>query len=141
MTVLHLAPALRARIASEAEGALPRECCGLIEGVRAGNDLRATALHAMPNIAAGPDRFEIDSAGHFALLRALRGTGRAVIGCYHSHPNGRPELSARDREFLSDDGFVWLVAAVGAGGTAFAAFACEPGQTDAISPVPLAPIV
>ncbi|HEY1837544.1 MAG TPA: M67 family metallopeptidase [Rhizomicrobium sp.] len=109
MASLALCAILRAQIAHEAKSAFPRECCGLIEGYRDGSRIVATRLHAARNVAAEPDRFEIDPGAHVALLKTLRGTQREIIGCYHSHPNGRAEPSARDGG--GDDNFVWLIAA------------------------------
>ncbi|HEY3639228.1 MAG TPA: M67 family metallopeptidase [Rhizomicrobium sp.] len=114
---------LRAKLEQEAKRAFPRECCGLIEGIietgisGLSNDesdcvARATALHPAPNLAAAPDRFEIDPVAHFALLRGLRGTHRAIIGCYHSHPNGRAEPSPRDISGAAETGFLWLIVAL-----------------------------
>jgi proteasome lid subunit RPN8/RPN11 len=100
---------LRAQIAREANAALPRECCGLIEGSREGARVVATALHPTHNIATDDDRFEIDPAAHIALLKKLRGTDRAIVGCYHSHPNGRAAPSPRDGG--GETGFIWLIAA------------------------------
>ncbi|HXM00371.1 MAG TPA: M67 family metallopeptidase [Rhizomicrobium sp.] len=134
---LVLSGELRAQIEENARAALPRECCGLIEGVRA--QARAIALHPVRNLAREDDRFEIDPADHIRLRRALRGSGREIIGCYHSHPDGRPELSARDRDSVAGDDFIWLVAAVAGGEFALAAFTSS--EADAISPLPLAPIV
>lgn len=111
---LVLPDALRTQFAAEARAAFPRECCGLIEGVREGDAARALKLHPARNLASEPDRFEIDPAAQFALLRALRGTERAVIGCYHSHPNGKAEPSPRDREGAGEEGFVWLIVALAA---------------------------
>jgi len=107
---LSLSGALRQRIADEARAAWPGECCGLIEGVRDGGRFEALALHPMANSRPEPDRFEIDPAAHIALRKALRGTGRAVIGCYHSHPGGRPEPSSQDRENGGFAEFLWLIA-------------------------------
>ena len=103
--------------------------------------MRATAFHPTRNLAAEPDRFEIDPSVHIRLLRALRGTGRDIVGCYHSHPNGRAELSPRDRQSAGDENFIWLIAAIGVDDVEFAAFACPKGGADAISAIPLAPIV
>lgn len=111
------------QIEREVRGANLRECCGLIEGVRDGDDLRATTLHATRNMSSAYDAFEIDPAEQFRLLRALRGTGRALIGCYHSHPGtGALEPSARDRAAAAEDGFVWLIAGTRNGRTELAAF-------------------
>ena len=103
---------LRDRIAAEAGAAFPRECCGLIEGRRDGDMAEAFASHAVRNLASGPDRFELDPAEQLRLTRCLRGTDRELIGCYHSHPNGRAELSPRDRAGAGEDDFVWLIAGV-----------------------------
>jgi proteasome lid subunit RPN8/RPN11 len=108
---LRLPDDLRAQIAREANAAFPRECCGLIEGRVEGSRIVATALHPARNIAVEPDRFEIDPALHIALLRKLRGTDHAIIGCYHSHPNGRAEPSRRDADGAGEEGFLWLVQA------------------------------
>ena len=103
---------LRSAIEAEARAAFPHECCGLIEGVREGETLRALALHQARNLSREADRFEIDPSAQFALLRKLRGTGHEVIGCYHSHPNGVAEPSPRDRAGANEDGFIWLIAAL-----------------------------
>ena len=113
---LFLPEPLRAQLAGEARAGFPNECCGLIEGTHDGIAARATALHATKNIGEARDRFEIDPAEHIGLLKALRGTGRAIIGCYHSHPNGRAQPSPRDREGASEEGFIWLIQPVTADG-------------------------
>ncbi|HEX4079879.1 MAG TPA: M67 family metallopeptidase [Rhizomicrobium sp.] len=110
--VLELAESLCEQLKREAQSTFPRECCGLVEGICEGSTARATALHPMPNAATAPDRFDIDPSAHIALLRHLRGTGRQIIGCYHSHPNGRPEPSTRDLAGASEAGFLWLIAAI-----------------------------
>ena len=115
---LILPQGLRASVAAEARAAFPRECCGLIEGRRAGDAAEACAAHPVRNLATEPDRFELDPAEQFRLMRALRGTGREIIGCYHSHTNGRAELSPRDRAGAGEDEFVWLIAGVTAAGVA-----------------------
>ena len=110
MTALILSDALREQIAREARAAFPRECCGLMEGVCEDNVMRVTALHPAHNLSQEADRFEIDPADHFRALRAARTNGCDVIGCYHSHPNGRAQPSERDGD--SETGFLWLIAAV-----------------------------
>ena len=103
MSELILPQNLRSQILAEALAAHPRECCGLLEG----SAERITALHPTRNLAAGPDRFEIDPAEQFRLRRE----GRRIVGCYHSHPNGRAEPSPRDGEQAGEAGFLWLICA------------------------------
>ena len=118
MEALIIAPELRAQILREAVAALPRECCGLIEGDRDGSVVRATALHPARNLSPEADRFEIDPADHFAALRAARAKGHDIVGCYHSHPNGRAMPSPRDAGGAAERGFVWLIAATAPDGAA-----------------------
>jgi len=109
MFVLPLA--LRARLLQEACAASPRECCGLIEGRwLKGGGIEALALHPARNLAAEPDRFAIDPADHLRVQRTAREGGAVIVGCYHSHPEGRPEPSDRDRAGASERDFVWLIA-------------------------------
>ena len=113
---LFIPPEALAQIEREARGAFPSECCGLLEGVCADDMLRILAAHPTRNLSLEPDRFEIDPRDQIRLMRELRGTGREVVGCYHSHPNGREEPSPRDLQSAAEPGFVWLIAAVDAGG-------------------------
>jgi len=111
MRALVLPDTLHQQLIAEARAAYPMECCGLIEGMATPEGWRATALHGSKNLAADPARsFLIDPQVHFALLRRLRGTDRAIIGCYHSHPGGPGAPSERDRAEAMDDRFVWLIA-------------------------------
>ena len=122
MTALLLSNAQRARIEAEARAAFPRECCGLLEGVREGDTIRILALHPARNLSSESDRFEIDPADHFAALHAARADGHTIVGCYHSHPNGKCEPSTRDGEGAWEEGFVWLIAATRDGAVSLAAF-------------------
>ncbi|MEJ0042096.1 MAG: M67 family metallopeptidase [Rhizomicrobium sp.] len=116
MTALHLPPGLCEQIEREARHAYPNECCGLLEGSDDGAHIVVAAAHAARNLSEHPDRFEIDPADQFRVLRAARERGREVVGCYHSHPNGRPRPSVCDRQGAGETGFAWLIAAVSAGG-------------------------
>ncbi len=118
MTTLILPADLRAQIEGAAAAAVPRECCGLIAGVRDADTIRATDLHPAANLAPDTDRFEIAPADHFRALHAARLRGTAIVGCYHSHPGGRAQPSPRDREGAAEAGFVWLIAVPGGDGVA-----------------------
>jgi proteasome lid subunit RPN8/RPN11 len=108
---LALPASLRDQIAHEALAAYPSECCGLIEGVRHDDALQAVALHPARNLAVAADRFDLDPSDHLAAQKAARAHGRALIGCYHSHPGGRPEPSQADRSGAAGMDFLWLIAA------------------------------
>ncbi len=102
---------LAARLRAEARAAAPRECCGLVEGVRAGDLVRVMALHPARNLDAAADRFRIDPRDQFVAQRTARAHGRAIVGCYHSHPGGAARPSAADLAGAGEEDFLWLIAA------------------------------
>lgn len=109
---------LRNELLAAAQAAFPSEACGLLIGHRDGDAVTITALAPAANVSAAPrESFAIDPAVQFSRQRALRGTGQAVVGCYHSHPNGRAEPSPRDRESGDWGGcaedFIWIIIATG----------------------------
>lgn len=108
---LILPAALEAEIARQAAAAFPRECCGLIEGTRRGTSFRVTRIYPGRNLAEAPDRFEIDPADHIAAMKAARAGGANIIGCYHSHPGGKPRPSRQDLSGAGEEDFLWLIAA------------------------------
>ena len=85
--------------------------CGLLFGTA---DAIA-AVQPCRNVAADPSRwFEIDPAALLAAHRAARIGGPAIVGWYHSHPNGLAMPSPRDAASAAPDGMLWLIAAGGA---------------------------
>ena len=72
-----------------------RECCGLLGG----RDGAITQAFAAANAAADPAKnYEIAPEELFRLMREMRAAGLALMGIYHSHPNGNNEPSPRDIE-------------------------------------------
>ena len=102
---------LQARIEALACDAFPAECCGLMEGAADRETIQVLALHPARNIALAPDLFEIHPEDHFAALRTARANGRAIVGCYHSHPGGQARPSETDRLGGGEENFIWLIAA------------------------------
>jgi proteasome lid subunit RPN8/RPN11 len=111
---VELPPALGDAIRVAAKAALPRECCGLLEGMREGEIFRVQALHPARNLSPDNSRFQIDPADHLKAQKAARAHARAIIGCYHSHPQGPAQPSAADAAGAGEDNFLWLIADEGA---------------------------
>lgn len=108
-----LSPPLADALRASARAAHPNECCGLLEGARDGDIFRVHALHPARNLAPRSDRFEIDAVDHIAAQKAARANGRAIVGCYHSHPDGAPQPSPTDRMGAAQNDFLWLIVAGG----------------------------
>lgn len=101
------------RIAMAAEGAYPEECCGLLVGRRTEAAVQIDEAAASTNIAGERRRrFEVDPTLRLSLMRTLRGTGRDIVGHYHSHPDGPDEPSAQDAAMAFEPDLIWLVVAV-----------------------------
>jgi desampylase len=83
-----------------------KEVCGLLFGAYD----RVQGIEITDNVAENPERsFEIDPARLIAAHRAVRDGGPLILGCFHSHPNGRTEPSARDAASSAGDGAIWLI--------------------------------
>ena len=117
---------LAEQIKAEARAAYPRECCGLIEGLHGDQLSGAFCLHPARNLAAAPGRFEIAPEDHLAAAKAARARGHSLIGCYHSHPNGRLEPSAHDSG--GEEDFLWLIAATDGASSNLAAWLYREGR-------------
>lgn len=111
--MIRLAPALIERIRAAAAAAYPHECCGLLIGGWAGDVLTVDAVEDSANLSPSPrDSFEIDLRLRLRLQKELRGTGREIVGHYHSHPDAPAAPSERDRAQAWEPEMIWLIAAV-----------------------------
>ncbi|KAA5605279.1 M67 family metallopeptidase [Roseospira marina] len=131
---LSLSAAARAVIVAAARSAWPREACGLLSGAdSADGTVRVDAVHPTANVAPAdrPDRFEVDPAARFALMRRLRGGPSRLIGHFHSHPGHPAVPSETDRRAAYEPDLLWLI--VGLSGAddpapVLAAWAVQPGS-------------
>lgn len=103
MNAVSLAPEARETIARTLEAAYPDEGCGLLIGtVESG---RAVVDEAVPCANEAPeggraDLFVIDPKVVIDTNRRLRGSGRALLGFFHSHPDAEARPSRTDMGFL-----------------------------------------
>lgn len=103
--VVTLAPGVADAIVRHARAEAPRECCGLLIGRSAHVEEAAPTRNVDPHHA----RYRIDPAEHIRWNRALRHSGRAVIGAYHSHPASPAEPSPSDIAEAHYPEFVYVI--------------------------------
>lgn len=113
MTVTVLLPDKeRKAVLDHARSSYPEECCGLIIGQRQPVDrYEVSRIIKSDNVSTG-DRtmsFEIDPALLLRTHRELRGTPDAIIGYYHSHPDGPASPSETDRAGVTEADMIWLI--------------------------------
>lgn len=115
--MIRLPAAARRALVAHCRAAYPEEACGLLLGRRDGEGFVVTRAVESANLAADPrHRFEVDPALRLRLQRAARAGDAAVIGHYHSHPDGAARPSATDLAEAWEPELVWLVAALAAQG-------------------------
>lgn len=111
--MIRIAAAALAALRAHCERARPEEACGLLVGAPGA----VARIEPAENVADDRRRrFEVDPRLLLRLHRELRDGPDAVIGVYHSHPEGAPEPSAVDLAKALDPTLVWLI--VGADGAA-----------------------
>lgn len=114
--VVRLGPDAASAIARAAETAYPNEACGLLVGRADERGWQVTRAVAGINVHPEPRRrFEVDPRLVFDWMRRLRGGPEALIGHFHSHPDGPAEPSATDRDSAYDRNAIWVIAAVAGG--------------------------
>jgi len=102
---MQIAASALSDILRHARETAPRECCGLLVGH---GSLVLESVRS-PNVDPDPSRYEIDARVHVATNRRLRGTSRAVIGAYHSHPHSPAWPSASDLAETYYAEFIWVI--------------------------------
>ncbi|HZV19278.1 MAG TPA: M67 family metallopeptidase [Sphingobium sp.] len=122
---LTISTALLDSIRDHARAAGSEECCGLLLGARESG--RVAAIRPAANVAAEPRHFfEIDPVVLLQAHREARSGGPAILGYYHSHPEGTPTPSLVDAAMAQGNGEIWLL--IGGTGSARAWRAVPVGQ-------------
>jgi len=113
-TGLVVPPTARTRLLDHLRAAWPAEGCALLSGrMNAGGWWIVEAVHPAANVADPAhrhDRFEIDPAARFALMRALREGPSRLIGHAHSHPGNAAVPSEADRRAAHEPDLIWVIA-------------------------------
>jgi len=83
---------------ASAECHYPDEACGLLLGKLTDKGWLIDEGREVPNLNTerSADRFILDPEAYRAVDRELRGTGREIIGIYHSHPDCPAKPSPTD---------------------------------------------
>ncbi|MSP21227.1 MAG: M67 family peptidase [Alphaproteobacteria bacterium] len=110
---IEIAAADLAACAARACAAYPDEACALLEGVRDRAMVRVARVHFSDNVASDRrQRFEVDPRTLLRLHRTLRDGDTAIVGLWHSHPNGKAAPSATDFSQAYDPDLAWIITAV-----------------------------
>ena len=98
--MLHLPQTLGESLNAFVRRGYPRETCGLLLGVRLGDEhvvSRVRRAHNV-NIERAEDRYELDPDDFLSADREARAAGLDIVGIWHSHPDHPARPSATDRD-------------------------------------------
>jgi proteasome lid subunit RPN8/RPN11 len=102
------------KIEGHALESFPNECVGLMIGKTQKNVFETIEVVKAKNTLNSPVAFEADPQFVYDVYKDAEKRGLQLIGIYHSHPNLRAYVSARDAEFMRFWGrLVWLILGVG----------------------------
>lgn len=98
----------------------PHECCGFLVGRvdrGGGAGRKAVIEEALPteniNRERAHDRYEIHPLAFKRVEDSLRGTGREVVGFYHSHPDHPSRPSVTDLTLFGGwPGYLYIIVGV-----------------------------
>jgi proteasome lid subunit RPN8/RPN11 len=113
---------------AHARACAPNEACGLI----ASRDGAVVRVYPLTNTDRSPDRFTLDAAEHYAVVRDAESNGSVISGVFHSHPTSEPIPSAADLEGGGDPEWVNLIVGVEAGRVIVRAYRYDGGGATAV---------
>lgn len=98
---------------SAAETGYPFEICGLLIGSVKDNRWLVEEARQIENLnkERASDRFQLDPNGYQAVDREFRGSGKEIIGVFHSHPDCPAKPSPTDLE-NAWEGFIYPIISV-----------------------------
>jgi proteasome lid subunit RPN8/RPN11 len=100
---------LRAQLRAQLDAALPRECCGVLLGERAGGRLTVRRVLRTINTEAAVGGFSVPDREMERVRFLAAQSGERIIALFHSHPSRSTELSEADRAGLSYSEWPWVI--------------------------------
>ncbi|RKP54310.1 M67 family peptidase [Cohnella endophytica] len=108
---------LEERLIDAARQRYPYEACGLIYGTLTDSAIRADNFDLVRNVAVYPERaFVFDPEQWIRLYFEAQKNQRAIVGFFHSHPQGSSAPSLQDILQSFPWGTYWIVGSASAQG-------------------------
>ena len=105
----------------------PNETCGVIGG----SGSRAQMMIPVPNVADQPRvHYKLDARAQIAAFTQVNAAGQAVIGFYHSHPEGDPIPSPTDIQLATYPDTAYLIIGLGQREPHLAAWTMSAGRVE-----------
>jgi proteasome lid subunit RPN8/RPN11 len=85
------------KILDYAKKELPNEACGLIAGVKEGQDKIVKKVYLLTNIDHSNEHFSLDPKEQLQSIKDMRENGFVPLGNWHSHPESPSRPSEEER--------------------------------------------
>jgi len=109
-TLAVLPDRVRAGLAQICAARWPEETCGILVGKWRGGIVRVEDFRPIRNASCEPQTtFMFDPEEWVRAFFEVRDKGKAVVGVFHSHPDGRLLPSIADRKAQLPWGTCWIV--------------------------------
>ncbi|MDO4321287.1 MAG: M67 family metallopeptidase [Lachnospiraceae bacterium] len=90
------------KIVQHARSELPEEACGLIAGVREGENRIIKKVYFLTNLDHSNEHFSLDQKEQLNAVKDMRAKGLVPLGNWHSHPETPARMSQEDKRLAYD---------------------------------------
>ncbi len=97
------------KIVEEARTRFPEEACGLIAGVKDGDDAEIRKVYLLENIDHSREHFTMDPKDQLAAIKDMRKEGLTPLGNWHSHPETPARPSDEDKRLAFDKNAIYCI--------------------------------
>jgi proteasome lid subunit RPN8/RPN11 len=97
------------KILEHAKAERPDEACGLIAGVKEGEDKIIKKVYLLTNIDHSNEHFSLDPKEQLASIKDMRANGLLPLGNWHSHPESPSRPSEEDKRLAYDSTASYLI--------------------------------
>lgn len=97
------------QILSHAQAGLPNEACGLIAGIRQGENNIVRKVYLLQNTDQSPEHFSMDPKEQFDAVSDMRRNEYTLLGNFHSHPATPARPSEEDIRLAFDSSISYII--------------------------------
>ncbi len=97
------------RILAHAKSEAPVEACGLIGGVKNGDDKEIRKVYILTNTDHAEEHFTLDPKEQLSAVKDMRSEGLIPLGNWHSHPVSPSRPSQEDIRLAYDSSASYLI--------------------------------
>ena len=96
-------------ILEHAKSCVPEEACGLIAGVKNGDDKEIKKVYILTNIDHSNEHFTMNPKDQLNAVKDMRAKGYVPLGNFHSHPESPSRPSEEDKRLAYDKDASYMI--------------------------------